>query len=101
KNLSGALARAFCRAGLALGCPSLRMARANERELKPQEMLPVSDFKLGDKEKIGGREARRLTYKVVRDGERDEFTVWIDLLTHLPLKREHTTGRGKEKFRIV
>jgi hypothetical protein len=102
KNLTGALARLVSRSGIFLGIENLDVDRDQERELKPGELFPVSDLKLGGKEKVEGREARVLTYKIV--GPRNkagDVTLWVDLLTRLPLKHVVIPSEGKEKGRLV
>ncbi len=58
------------------------------------KMFPVSDFKLGSKEKVGEREAQRLDYVFGIKGEKVTYpvTVWIDVKTELPLKRLVSDG---------
>lgn len=54
-----------------------------------RERLLVSDFKLGNKEKIGDRATQRINYLLRFKGEKTTFpvTLWIDLKTGLPVKR--------------
>jgi outer membrane lipoprotein-sorting protein len=60
-----------------------------------KDRFPVSEFKLGPKEKIGDRETQRLDYRFDVKGQKEpsgedaplRASVWIDLKTTLPLKR--------------
>jgi outer membrane lipoprotein-sorting protein len=62
--------------------PDVQAADGNDR-------YPVSDFRLGNKEKVGEREAQRLEYQLVVKGHPGIFavTVWLDTKTDLPVKR--------------
>ena len=53
----------------------------------PETGFKVSGLKLGPKEKVGDREAQAVTYTVTRKGRDAAATLWIDIATHLPLKR--------------
>jgi hypothetical protein len=59
-----------------------------------EKSLAVSDFKLGTKEQVAGREAQVIEYKVKTADEPLVMTVWIDVRTDLPLKR---VVKGKDK----
>jgi outer membrane lipoprotein-sorting protein len=90
KQLNEILTVALTRQGLFLGLDSLQrgLDRKREGDLKPAEDFPVSDLKLGRREKFMGREAQLLTYAVRYDAKRKlNATVWIDRETGLPLKR--------------
>ena len=62
-----------------------------------KEGFSVSDFKLGPKEQIGARETQRVDYTLSVKGNVGTFSasVWIDLKTGLPVKRQ--VGEGAEK----
>ena len=63
------------------------------------KVLPLSDFKLGAKEKVGDVEAQAVEYKVTlgEKGEKVPVTVWIDTKTNLPVKRVvEITERGQK-----
>jgi outer membrane lipoprotein-sorting protein len=101
KNLTGALARVLSRVGVFPGLEPLQLDREKERELKPNEMFSVSDLASRAKEKVGDREARVLAYKAVLHGKQKEaYTLWIDPLTNLPLKRMLKSGII-EKGRLI
>ena len=57
------------------------------KDFDPDESFAVSDFKLGPKEMVAGREAQILEYNAKIAGESFPVTVWIDTRTNLPLKR--------------
>jgi outer membrane lipoprotein-sorting protein len=59
----------------------------------PADQFVASGFKMGAKEKVGAREAQAVDYKLEKKGQSaSEATVWIDLETHLPLKRTAKMG---------
>jgi outer membrane lipoprotein-sorting protein len=102
KNLTRAFARMLSRSGLYMGFESLDIDRDQERELKPDDLFPVSVLKLGGKEKVDGREARILTYKSAGLSTKlAAATLWVDPLTRLPLKRVVLDGEGKDQGRLV
>jgi outer membrane lipoprotein-sorting protein len=57
------------------------------KDFDPVKGFAVSDFKLGPKEMVAGREAQILEYNAKIAGELFPVTVWIDSRTNLPLKR--------------
>jgi outer membrane lipoprotein-sorting protein len=60
-----------------------------KRDPHIDKLLPVNDFKLGAKEKIGAQETQVVHYTVkLGDGPLAKATVWIDTKTQLPIKRE-------------
>jgi outer membrane lipoprotein-sorting protein len=66
--------------------------------------MGVKDFKLGAKEKVGGREVQVVEYTAQVDKEvKAKVSVWIDTRTNLPLKRVLEAGLegGKEMARFV
>jgi outer membrane lipoprotein-sorting protein len=54
-----------------------------------KDRYSVSDFRLGNKEKVGERQTQRLEYQLVVKGHPGTFavTVWLDTKTDLPVKR--------------
>ena len=62
-----------------------------------KEGFSVSGFKLGPKERIGEGKARRVDYTLAVKGNEGTFPVslWIDLKTGLPVKRQVGTGVAK------
>ena len=59
------------------------------------DRCPIFEFRLGDQEKIGDRDAQRLEYRFTVKGQKDPLgqeapfsvTVWLDTKTSLPIKR--------------
>ncbi len=48
-----------------------------------EELLRATEFKLAKDEKVGGRDAKVVRYKL----NTAEVTLWLDARTHLPIKR--------------
>jgi hypothetical protein len=91
KNLTANYLTVVARSGV---LPALLpQVYANERN-DYKEMFPVSGFKLGNKEKVGEREAQRVDYVLGVKGQKTTYpvTVWIDLKTGLPAKRLVSDG---------
>jgi outer membrane lipoprotein-sorting protein len=63
--------------------------------------LPPTDFKMIGKEKVGGRDALVIEYRLAPPDGKDSATckVWFDAQTNLPLKRVLEAGGGK--FRVA
>jgi outer membrane lipoprotein-sorting protein len=88
------------------GVLQAQIQRAGVAPVAAKDRFRVSDFKLGIKEKIGERETQRLDYQLTIKGEDAPFsvTVWIDLKTKLPVKRQCTfkekgeTGQSSEIY---
>jgi outer membrane lipoprotein-sorting protein len=84
----------LARSGLYLSTLPLPPVEAADNK----DRFPVSEFKLGPKEKIGNRDAQRLDYRFDVKGQKQpsgedaplRASVWIDSKTTLPLKREFT-----------
>jgi outer membrane lipoprotein-sorting protein len=57
------------------------------KDFDPDKSFAVSNFELGTKEMMAGKEAQVLEYKATIAGQPFAVTVWIDTRTHLPLKR--------------
>jgi outer membrane lipoprotein-sorting protein len=92
KHLHGLLSTLVSRVGVE--APALLMPRLLKYGLGQQEIDPealrwgVWDFKAGAAEKVGGRDAKVISYVWgSKDGKRAQrFTLWIDAKTLLPLK---------------
>src|SRR5205814_696548 len=66
------------------------------------KVMPVSDFKLGKKDKIGVRETQAVECTLKPDnGQVGQMTVWLDTKTNLPLKRSVTMAGEKGVFRVT
>lgn len=61
--------------------------RESRAKTDPEAAYVVTGFKMEAKEKVGDREAQSVSYTVTRKGRDAAATVWIDVETHLPLKR--------------
>jgi outer membrane lipoprotein-sorting protein len=67
----------------------------------------ASDFKLGKKDKVAGKEAYVVEYQLTRKGglgekqETNPVTVWIDVKTNLPVKRMITLKEGQGSFSLT
>jgi outer membrane lipoprotein-sorting protein len=76
---------------------------------KPQEtniedILKVSGFRLGKKEKVDGREAQVIEYLLAvasGGGEEINTTVWVDAKTHVPLKRVLSAKVGGQALTVT
>jgi len=97
KNLGAMLTRTLSRSGLYLGIKTLEIGDALKIELKPDKLFPILNLKLGGKEKVEGRETRVLSYKY----QNFEVTLWVDPLTHLPLKRVLTARKKDAEVRLI
>jgi outer membrane lipoprotein-sorting protein len=103
KTLTADLVRGFARAGGLFSAGWLdAMSEKNAPNAKRQKIPEIADFKLGKKEKVGEREAQAIdfTLKGLESGE-VPVTLWIDLETHLPLKREIRGLHGQQSMTLV
>lgn len=93
KNLTANYLNVVARSGVLPALLPHGYAYANEGG-DYKVMFPVSGFKLGNKEKVGEREAQRLNYVLGVKGQKTTYpvTVWIDLETELPVKRLVSDG---------
>jgi outer membrane lipoprotein-sorting protein len=62
------------------------------KDFDADKSFAVSDFKLGAKEMVAGKEAQVLEYNAKIADQSLSVTVWIDTQTHLPLKRMLKVG---------
>lgn len=78
------------------------------KDSTPEERMSITDIKLGDKVKIGSKEAQVVHYHLtvfknaanVRESE-SKMAVWIDTKTHLPLRREVEVKADKRTLTTV
>jgi outer membrane lipoprotein-sorting protein len=74
-------------------------------ETNIEEILKVSGLKLGKKEKLDGKETQAIEYVLTATSvgslEKINSTVWVDVKTHVPLKRLLTTKVGDKDFTIT
>ena len=70
---------------------------------KIDEDFKVTDFVLGDKEKVGEHEAQVVRYNVFLRGKvKLPVSVWLDAKTKLPLKRVTTIpDKGEQKLTVT
>jgi outer membrane lipoprotein-sorting protein len=75
--------------------------RAKARNI--DEWYPVSGFRLGKREKVGGRTAQIIEHKLTWAGKEPVFhaTVWLDVKTNLPLKRILTSTKDGLTIRFT
>jgi hypothetical protein len=66
------------------------------------KMAAIKDFKLGGKEKIGTHETQAVQFHLdfAKQGTA-QVTVWIDMATDLPVKREMSVDENGKNFRAV
>ena len=73
-----------------------------EQGFKIDEDFKVTDFALGDKEKVGEHEAQVVRYNLFLRGKvKLSVSVWLDAKTKLPLKRVTTIPDKGEQKRTV
>jgi outer membrane lipoprotein-sorting protein len=92
KQFESMAVKVSTRIGLQSGFFWLRLWSFAVKEADPDELMKLSDFSLGRKEKVGDREARVIEYKVTTGAESRIGTIfivqlWLDSETNLPLKR--------------
>jgi outer membrane lipoprotein-sorting protein len=74
--------------------PAFTLSRRSSGDAASQpkliDMIEVSEFQLGKREQINKRAAQAVTYQITSEQRQFNFktTVWIDVKTKLPLKRE-------------
>jgi outer membrane lipoprotein-sorting protein len=64
------------------------------------KLLGVSDFKLGERTKVEGRDVRVVEYRVNLMDEKVFVKLWLDAKTHLPLKRREGSDKKGEGVQI-
>jgi outer membrane lipoprotein-sorting protein len=71
------------------------------KDFDPDKSFAVSDFKLGPKEMVAGKEAQVLEYNAKIADQSLSVTVWIDTQTHLPLKRMLKVGPDQDQVIVL
>jgi outer membrane lipoprotein-sorting protein len=73
-----------------------------EQNKKADELFQVSGFKLGGKEMLDKREARKIEYLLTID-KQDQMavTVWVDVERNLPLKRQLVMGKDTAQLQMI
>jgi hypothetical protein len=98
KNLHDLASKLVSRAGLAGTVFVIRKrgsGPANE-DPDPEKLFRVHDFKMGEAEKVNGRDAKVVRYRIdVNKMEEAEITLWVDSRTLLPVKRLAVTDKDK------
>jgi outer membrane lipoprotein-sorting protein len=87
RNLHGHLTRQLSSLGVYLNLP--RLAAVVLSADSPDRKIRLRDFRVVAAEKLGGRDAKVVRYKLNLGGIKEEavFNVWVDTKTLLPLKR--------------
>ena len=102
KHLNEVFGAALSRSGLLLPYFTAYVPD-KDKEFKIDEQFPVSNFKLGKKEKVGEQEAQVIQYTLSSGAIKFPLaiTVWLDAKTNLPLKRIIVTMKGDEKLTVT
>jgi outer membrane lipoprotein-sorting protein len=102
KDLAKTASEAVGRVGVLIGIFQGRPMQAGKKAPSLDELLPVSDFAMGKKEKIGDRQAQEVQY-LIKPSKKDtiKVQVWLDAETNLPLKRILTGEEGNEKITVT
>jgi outer membrane lipoprotein-sorting protein len=103
KNLSDLVSKMVSRVGVAGSMFVIRRGAAGKDEgpLDPDKLFRVHDFKMGEAEKVNGRDTKVLRYQLEvseEKKEKAEVTLWVDAKTLLPLKRLVVAGEGKARI---
>jgi outer membrane lipoprotein-sorting protein len=105
KNLTEMAMASIARSGItvALFFVSERSDEKKDEDFSIDKMLAVSDFKLGKKEAIDGKDAQAIEYKLKARSNKElmDVTVWVDVKSGLPVKRVVTASEGEMKFTIT
>lgn len=101
KNQGEILRKLVARVGLVGILMIGRVQEGDAKEVNVDDLLPVSDFKMEAAEKIGGRDAKVISYKVTPKGDKTAATVtlWVDAKTLVPLK--HLIAPQQEGIRLT
>jgi hypothetical protein len=90
KNFHDLVAKMVSRAGLMGVFMTVRGQGPGQpsKEIDPETFIRVSDFKAGPAEKVGGRDAKVVSFTAkIADKDNAKVTLWLDAQTSLPLKR--------------
>ena len=86
--MSEAISQITTRGGIFVGMES-SPEPGEKQKFDIEKFLPASDFKLGKKEMVNGREAQVVTCTLKpRNGPALQMTVWLATKGNLPIKRE-------------
>ncbi len=102
-GLARLLAGKFARAGVGFSFFLATGDEAEEAKKGIDALYPASGFRLGAKEGVGGNDAQVVEYRLTWAGKEPVFraSVWVDVKTHLPLKRVLTASKGSMDIRIT
>ena len=100
QNLTPDLVRAWSRGGGFFASEWIEAATFKDARHPKRGIVPKAvEFKSGPKEKVGPRDAQKLEYTLTEvESGKVSMSLWIDLETHLPLKREMRGFHGREKM---
>jgi outer membrane lipoprotein-sorting protein len=102
KKLNDTIAGPLGRAGLFAPLMSIRRAGPKQDEFDPEKMFRLSGFKLGKKDKVGGRDAQAVEYQLaLPEGPTFQAVVWLDAQTALPLRRTLTASKDGERITVT
>lgn len=107
KNLSKMIMAALARGGVFVPTfLAVREQRDGEKlpDAVIEDMLKMSNFKFGKKEKIDGHEAQAIEYTLTLSGPQQvtmNTTLWIDTVTHLPVKRVLTAKPDGQEIAVT
>ncbi|HUE16890.1 MAG TPA: sigma-E factor regulatory protein RseB domain-containing protein [Planctomycetaceae bacterium] len=100
-DLNAMIVGSFSRLGILAGFRNTTQ-QPGEEEPGLEDMFKVSDFTMGKKERVAGRDAQVIDYKlVINNSDTAENTIWIDTETKLLLKRVINSKNGNESIRIT
>jgi outer membrane lipoprotein-sorting protein len=99
KNLNAEILTWVARPGVFLPQAPLPDVKTDDAK----DRFRVTDFTLGQQEKVRERDAQRLGYRLAVKGQDDPFLVdiWLDLKTGLPVKRQITSRAGVPQTAVV
>jgi outer membrane lipoprotein-sorting protein len=108
-NMNEFLRKGMARGGVFIGLFPKTQKKADaqtsnvslEQHGKIEDLLPISNFKLGKKEDIGNRATQRIEYTLTIDKEPFAMTLWLDPESNLPLKRQISPAKGKVQFQLI
>jgi outer membrane lipoprotein-sorting protein len=93
KNANAIFAGVATRAGVwdLTQMQPLKLDKVDPKQVKLEDLVTVADFSVGKKEKIRGRQALRIDYKLTLNfrgvKETLDAQLWLDSETNLPLQR--------------
>lgn len=100
QNLISDLVRSWSRGGGFFAAAWIEAATFKDKRHPKRANVPKTvDFKLGPKENVGPRDAQKIEFTLTEvESGKVSMALWIDLESHLPLKREMRGLHGQEKL---